>query len=268
MKVVYHESFCQCYADDAAAVEGRIESILAAIGNRFEFIRPDPASEEQILTVHTPEMIERAQRKGLYHIAALAAGGAITAARIGRTEPAFALIRPPGHHASRDIAWGYCYFNNMAIALTALKREGVIQTALVPDIDLHFGDGTVNILEDKPWATVVNPNNKGTRESYLDEISQILSKTEVDIIGVSAGFDLHKNDWGGLLLTEDYQEIGRLVRDASIRSGAGRFAVLEGGYNQEVLGQNVAAFLRGIVSGIGTEPPFGARIEPSPRNRS
>jgi len=121
MKVVYHESFCQCYADDATAVEGRIESILTAIGNRFEFVQAEPASEEQILRVHTPEMIERAKRKGLYPIAALAAGGAITAARIGRTETAIALIRPPGYHASRDIAWGYCYFNNMAIALTTLK---------------------------------------------------------------------------------------------------------------------------------------------------
>ena len=191
MKVVYQEAFCQCYADDAAAVEGRVESILTAIGNRFKFIQPEPASEEQILMVHTPEMIERAQRKGLFSIAALAAGGAIKAARIGLTEPAFALIRPPGHHASRDIAWGYCYFNNMAIALTALKKEGAVQTALVLDIDLHFGDGTVNILGEKPWATVVNPNKEGTRESYLDEVAQTLSNTEVDIIGVSAGFDLH-----------------------------------------------------------------------------
>lgn len=174
MKVVYHESFCQCYADDAAAVEGRVESILTAIGNRFEFVQPEPASEEQILTVHTPEMIERARRKGLYPIAALAAGGAITAARYGLSEPCFALIRPPGHHASRDIAWGYCYFNNMAIALTVLEKEGAIQSALVLDIDLHFGDGTVNIFGDQPWATVVNPNNKGTREIYLDEVVHCL----------------------------------------------------------------------------------------------
>jgi len=246
MKIVYHESFCQCYADDAAAVEGRIESILSAIGNRFEFVQPEPASEEQILSVHTPEMIQRAKRKELYPIAALAAGGAITAASIGLNEPSFALIRPPGHHASRDFAWGYCYFNNMAIALTALKKEGAIQTALVLDIDLHFVDGTANILGEKPWATVVNPNKEGTRESYLDEVAQTLSNTEVGIIGVWADFDLHENDWGGLLLTEDYHGIGRLVREASIRSRAGLFAVLEGGYNQEVLGHNVSAFLDGI----------------------
>ena len=82
---------------------------------------PLPASKEDILRVHTDEHVKSVEREGVYEIAALAAGGAIKAAQIGLTEPCFAVIRPPGHHASADSAWGFCYFNNMAIALEKLK---------------------------------------------------------------------------------------------------------------------------------------------------
>ncbi len=90
--------------------------------------------------------MERVRREGVYDIAALAAGGAIQTAAIGLTEPCFGLIRPPGHHASAASSWGFCYFNNMAVALEKLYREKKIGTAFILDFDLHFGDGTVNIL--------------------------------------------------------------------------------------------------------------------------
>jgi acetoin utilization deacetylase AcuC-like enzyme len=67
-----------------------------------------------------------------------------------------------------------------------------------------------------------------------------------DIIGVSAGFDSHKEDWGGVLSTEHYREIGKMVKKASKKHEAGCFAVMEGGYNHEVLGQNVMAFIHGM----------------------
>jgi acetoin utilization deacetylase AcuC-like enzyme len=69
---------------------------------------------------------------------------------------------------------------------------------------------------------------------------------DADIIGISAGFDHHEADWGGLLTTSDYREIGRLVREKSRKGGGGCFAILEGGYNQRVLGQNVMALLEGL----------------------
>ena len=72
---------------------------------------------------------------------------------------------------------------------------------------------------------------------------------KVDIIGVSAGFDNHAEDWGGLLSTSDYTEIGRIVREASKSNGGGCFAILEGGYNHSVLGQNVMAFIEGMTEG-------------------
>jgi len=69
---------------------------------------------------------------------------------------------------------------------------------------------------------------------------------EADIVGISAGFDNHEDDWGGTLKTEDYREIGSLVRKAAMRRNAGCFAILEGGYNHQVLGKNVLALMEGL----------------------
>src|SRR4030042_1033954 len=79
---------------------------------------------------------------------AAAAGGAIKAAQIAMEgEVSFGLIRPPGHHASPDGCWGFCFFNNIAVALARLQSEDLIENALILDFDLHFGDGTNNIFE-------------------------------------------------------------------------------------------------------------------------
>jgi acetoin utilization deacetylase AcuC-like enzyme len=67
--------------------------------------------------------IQKAENQGLYKIASLAPGGALRAAQMGLSEPCFALIRPPGHHASAASSWGFCYFNNMAVALETLRRQ-------------------------------------------------------------------------------------------------------------------------------------------------
>lgn len=247
MKVFYHTDFNASYTYDPAAASGRIEGVVRAIKKLATFIDAEPAPEEAIAAVHMPQHIEQVRREGLYDIAALAAGGAIQAARTGLTEPCFALIRPPGHHASSGSAWGFCFFNNMAIALETLKREGLIKTAQVLDFDLHFGDGTVNILDDKGYVSILNPAGS-SRNAYLHEVEGFLSRGSVDIIGISAGFDHHKEDWGGLLETEDYREMGRMVREAARRNGGGCFAILEGGYNHLVLGQNVLALMEGLNS--------------------
>ncbi|MBA4393429.1 MAG: acetylpolyamine aminohydrolase [Desulfobacca sp.] len=245
MKVVYHPDFIQVYTSDPAAEAGRMEAIWTVVQDQVERIEASPATREQIDLAHSPEHIAQVTRRGLYDIASLAAGGAIQAARIGLREPAFALIRPPGHHASADHSWGFCYFNNMAIALLTLHNEGLISQTLVLDIDLHFGDGTVNILGNEEWARIYNPAAR-SREAFLTAVEEILSDIQVDLIGISAGFDYHREDWGGLLTTEDYATIGSMTRKASLACGAGCFAVLEGGYNHQVLGQNVAALLEGM----------------------
>ena len=247
MKVVFHDDFYQVYTTDPAAQAGRMEAIVEVIGSDVEFITPEPASEAQIAAAHTASHVDYVQNYDPYSIAALAAGGAIQTARIGLQEPAFGLIRPPGHHASSYSSWGFCYFNNMAIALLALREEGLIKTALVLDIDLHLGDGTVNILGRREWVKIHNPSQR-SREAYIQQVGQILSGVQVDMIGISAGFDNHEADWGGLLATEDYSSIGTLVRQAARACGGGCFAILEGGYNHKVLGHNVAALIDGLSS--------------------
>ncbi|MCU0572887.1 MAG: histone deacetylase family protein [Syntrophobacteraceae bacterium] len=245
MKVVTHSDFLQVYTNDPAAAPGRIEPILEAIRDAAEFEEPLPAAWDDIEAVHTQRHMQRVEREGVYGISALAAGAAMLAAEIGLSEPCFSVARPPGHHASADSSWGFCYFNNMAVALEHLRREGRIQTAYVLDFDLHYGDGTVSILREKGYVAIHNPESDN-REVYLGEIEKHLQSAQVDVIGVSAGFDNHVLDWGGLLLTEDYRIIGQLVRRAANRMRAGCFGLLEGGYNHGVLGQNVLAFLNGL----------------------
>jgi len=133
----------------------------------------------------------------------------------------------------------------MAIALERLKREKAINRAFVLDIDLHFGDGTVNIFRKKDYVTIFNVSSHN-RETYLKAVEQGLKEQQSDIIGISAGFDNHKDDWGGLLETQDYTTIGEMVRETCETKRCGCFAILEGGYNHQVLGHNVAALLQGM----------------------
>ncbi len=245
MKVVFHEDFYQVYTSDPAAASRRIEAIAETIAPHVEFVPAEPAARQQIAAVHTDKHIQHVENQGLYQIAALAAGGAIQAAFIGMSEPCLGLIRPPGHHASAMSAWGFCYFNNMAVALETLWEQKKIKSACVLDIDLHYGDGTVNILGNRDWVTVINVEGKN-RSCYLQEVEEVMKNCQADIIGISAGFDNHAEDWGGLLFTEDYEEIGYQVRSAAVRNSGGCFAILEGGYNHEVLGDNVLALVKGM----------------------
>jgi acetoin utilization deacetylase AcuC-like enzyme len=245
MKVIFHETFYDVYTSDPASAEGRMEAIVDVIGSSVDLVTAEPAAESQIALAHSEAHVRDVKESDLYPIAALAAGGAIQAARIGLHEPAFALIRPPGHHASRGSSWGFCYFNNIAVALLTMRKESFIKTALVLDIDLHFGDGTVNILEKENWVRVHNPQAR-SRGQYIQEVAHLLSGVKADLIGISAGFDSHEEDWGKFLATEDYLSIGTIVRKASQKCGGGCFAVLEGGYNHDVLGQNVEALLEGL----------------------
>jgi acetoin utilization deacetylase AcuC-like enzyme len=245
MKVIFHEDFYQVYTSDPAAEKGRMEAIVQTIQSQVEFVTAVPATPIQISAVHTQRHIERVHRIGPYSMAALAAGGAVQAATLGLAEPSFGLIRPPGHHASADSAWGFCYFNNMAIAIESLKQSQQIREAYVLDIDLHYGDGNVNILSEKDYVTVCNIESFD-RGDYIERVTREMENCHADLIGISAGFDNHIEDWGGLLATEDYQTIGQRVKSAAERNGGGCFAILEGGYNHDVLGQNVMALIDGM----------------------
>lgn len=245
--VIYHPRFLEDYPTVQVECPDRIKVIYSELGRDYEIINPAPAQTADILKVHTQSLLDSVRREGddVFEVALLAAGGAIKAAEeavAGR--PAFGLIRPPGHHASPDHYWGFCFFNNMAVSLAALLDRGAVNTALVLDFDLHFGDGTDNYFEGEDRVTVFNPGVVGARQDYMAEVHKTLAEIDsIDIIGVSAGFDIGEFDWGGLLTTSDFGEIGRLVRSTAERLCNGRrFALLEGGYYLPELGKNAAEF--------------------------
>jgi len=246
VKVIFHNDFYQVYTHDPAAESGRLESIIKEISSIVTLIDAKPATETDIAAVHTPKHINYIKKQGLYDISALASGAAIQAATIALTEPSFALIRPPGHHASANSSWGFCFFNHMAIAIEKLKSQNKIKTAFILDFDLHYGDGNINILNSKEYVTILNPESHD-RKNYLSDIQTTLSNCNADIIGVSAGFDNHIEDWGGLLTTQDYYLIGKMVRETANKNNSGCFGLLEGGYNHKVLGLNVKAFIMGLM---------------------
>jgi acetoin utilization deacetylase AcuC-like enzyme len=245
MKVYFHPDFYSVYTSDPAAAAGRMEAMVNTIASHVDILSFSPATEKELEAAHSRDHIANVKSRGLYDIAALAAGGAIRAAETGMSEPSFALIRPPGHHASADSCWGFCYFNNMAVSLYRLKSAGQITTAFVLDFDLHYGDGNVNILGSEPWVEILNPESYG-RQSYLEEVKEALDSTAADVIAVSAGFDNHTQDWGGLLSTDDYRTMGKWVHKAALRNDGGCYGILEGGYNHEVLGRNLLAFIEGL----------------------
>jgi acetoin utilization deacetylase AcuC-like enzyme len=249
MKVIFHPRFYEVYTSDPAAAAGRMESIVKALEKDFEFVEPESASERDLERVHGRSHIQDVKRESLvYETGCLAAGGAILAAETAfEGQPAFGLIRPPGHHASPHSCWGFCYFNNIAIAIKKLISEEKIRSALILDFDLHFGDGTSNTFSGSPSVSYFHPEAT-RREEFLEEVQRSLQTIKpYDIIAISAGFDRHEEDWGGLLKTEDYFTIGKWAKEASVEHcQARRFGVLEGGYNHSVLGKNVKSFLQGL----------------------
>lgn len=255
MKIVFHERyFNSSYAMDPAAAPGRLKGIIELLSENtgYEFIKPEPAKEEDILRAHTERHYSYIKRDPLLlELSLLSAGGAILAADESfKGDPTFAVIRPPGHHASADSCWGFCYFNNISVSLIKLYFEGKINSAFVLDFDLHTGDGNINILtfrNDDFRVKILNPDSSG-RTGYMKEVQDYLEELDnIDIFVASAGFDQGIEDWGHLLYPEDYTELGELMKRYSEKLCDGRrFALLEGGYNHNVLPLNVNSFCQGF----------------------
>jgi acetoin utilization deacetylase AcuC-like enzyme len=203
--------------------------------------------------------------------AAIAATDAVLA---GELANAFCAIRPPGHHATRKQAGGFCFFNNVAIAAKyALARHGLSRVAVV-DFDVHHGNGTEDILagDDRvlmvsffqhpfyPYSGTENPApnmvnvpvpayTKGMEVRELVENYWVprLEEFKPELIFISAGFDAHReDDMGQMGLTEqDYSWITYRVREIAARHAQGRIvSCLEGGYDLSALSRSVEAHLR------------------------
>ncbi|GAB4328797.1 MAG: hypothetical protein Kow0069_36070 [Promethearchaeota archaeon] len=255
--VVFHADYLPGdYAPDPAAEPGRLDAIHAEIEKReaegrWVVVEPGLASEEDVLRAHARRHVSQIKRDDvLYRAAMLAAGGAIAAADLAWDgKPAFAAVRPPGHHASRDHCWGFCYFNNLGVALLHLQATKGASSAFLLDFDLHFGDGNVDVLGGRREIDVeiFNPDGR-SEDEYLEAVESELAKAgRVDVVAASAGFDQGIRDWGRLLGERAYERLGRLLRDyAEDRADGRRFAVLEGGYYAPDLGKHLAAFCDGF----------------------
>jgi acetoin utilization deacetylase AcuC-like enzyme len=203
--------------------------------------------------------------------AALDATDAVIA---GELENAFCAIRPPGHHACRDKAMGFCFFNNVAIAAKyALERHGLKRVAIV-DFDVHHGNGTEDIVAGderilmvsffqhpfypeggalKHDANLVNlpvpAYTKGMDIRELIELMWIprLEAHRPELIFISAGFDAHREDDLGQLglVEQDYVWMTQRIKDMAHKYAKGRIvSCLEGGYNLSALSRSVEAHLR------------------------
>jgi len=203
--------------------------------------------------------------------AALAATDAVIA---GELENAFCAVRPPGHHALRNQAMGFCFFNNVAVAAKyAVERHGLKRVAVV-DFDVHHGNGTEDILSgdervlmvsffqhpfyphsgtDNPAANMLNiPVAAYTKGMDVRELVDTywvprLEEFKPEMIFISAGFDAHReDDMGQMGLTEqDYAWITDRIRTIALRHAKGRIvSCLEGGYSLSALGRSVEAHLR------------------------
>ena len=255
MKIIFHERYFNSeYAGDPAASSGRLEGIMDILSKNkeYEIITPTPATEEDILRTHTKRHLQNIKNnKLLFELASLAAGGAILAAEEAYNgNHSFAVIRPPGHHASADSCWGFCFFNNISISLLKLYSEGKINSAFILDFDLHTGDGNINILtnrDDDFRVKILNPSSSG-HVNYIKEVESYMKDLQdIDIFVASAGFDQGIEDWGNLLYPEDYYELGILMKIYSKKLCKGRrYALLEGGYNHDVLPKNVESFCKGF----------------------
>ncbi len=256
MKIIFHEKYYNSdYDDDPASEPGRLESIMKIIEarkNDYDIVKPEPAGKDDILRAHSQHHYDQIKTNDLlFEISSLAAGGAIMAAEEAfNGNPSFAVIRPPGHHASGNACWGFCFFNNMSISLLKLFADKKISSAFVLDFDLHTGDGNINILEKRDdgfEVKILNPHAHN-RIDYIIEVREYLQNlSDVDIFAASAGFDQGINDWGGLLVGEDYVELGELMREYSEKLCEGRrYAIFEGGYYHPDLGKHVDAFCKGF----------------------
>lgn len=242
--VIYSEEFLTDYMTVDCECPERAWMIYSRIQSIARFIEPDPCNLPDLLLCHSKSLIESVKRdETVYKTACKSVGGAIKAAIMSLEQPTFALIRPPGHHAGRNFNGGFCFFNNMAIAIKKLLSLELVKNALVVDIDLHYGNGTEDILKKDERITFRNIDS-GTREDFLKDFSDALEDSKTfDVVGCSVGFDTYVRDWGGMLFTEDYRKLGNMLTTGNPRA----FAVLEGGYYLADLGANALAFLEGMM---------------------
>lgn len=284
----------------AARVQAIEDQLIASGLLPFLFHYEAPAaSREQLARVHSDDYIDsiyaRSPGNGLIYLdpdtamnphsleAALHAAGAnikaVDLVMTGAAENAFCNIRPPGHHAGRSSASGFCIFNNVAVAAAhALSHYG-LQRVAIADFDVHHGNGTDEIFNHDPrvmlcstfrhpyypYAGTTSANEhiinvplaagaSGAefRAAVSEQWLPALERFQPQLLLISAGFDAHReDDMGGLALREaDYAWVTEVLKELALRHANGRIvSTLEGGYALHALGRSATAHIK-VLSGL------------------
>ena len=269
-------------------------------------LKPHMADIDWILAVHSYNYIHRAEEacskgnnildtpdvgisKTSFDIAKLAVGGILYLADqviSGSIKNGFALIRPPGHHAEKDMAMGFCLFNNIAILAKYLQKQHGLDKILILDWDVHHGNGTQHTFEEDPSVLYVSlhqypfypgtgsanetgvgrgegltlncpmlagADDKDYKEAFLKRILPKVREFKPETVLISAGFDAHKEDplaniW---LSTECFRWMSERVMEIADEFSQGRIiSLLEGGYNLKVLPLCVATHLEVLLGSL------------------
>lgn len=284
MTIITDES---CTSYSRAGHPERPQRITATVGRlksqqelTLNWVAPTSVTVEQILRAHTPEMLARlavpedfdADTPFFENISSLArasVAAALDALKLARAgENVFSLMRPPGHHATREKAMGFCYLNNIAIAALEAAAAGTKKIAVF-DFDVHHGNGTEDILLNRPGIELFSvhqhpayphtgaenrgrncfnyPVGPGTpRLTYRAKLAHALDDLRSfrpDLVAVSAGFDAYLRDplAEGTLLAEDFHWLGQTLRALNVPL----FTLLEGGYSRD-LPELIFAYLKGV----------------------
>lgn len=305
--VVYDPIFLEHNTGSHPENADRLVSTMQAIResglhSKLEMIKPRPATVDEVATVHTRSYIERVRRiaeagggyldgdtydsPGSYQAAMMAAGGTYMAMEevlAGKADQAFALVRPPGHHAMASRGMGFCLFNNLAIATSLALSEHGIERVLIVDFDVHHGNGTQatfwrdsrvlylsvhqypfypgsggleEIGDDEGLGYTINlplpagTGDRGYRKVFSDVVVPAARRFQPQIIAVSAGYDLHWADpIGGMQVTiSGFAAMVEQLKSLAEELCQGRMVLaLEGGYDLRALALSVVATLQVLI---------------------
>ncbi len=291
--IFYHPSFSRrSYLTQGSRLQDFPDALSDLLKEpRYRMFESPAVSEDLILKVHTPELIQGVLEDPLCSTAWHSAGGVVLAAEkiaAGEIRNGFAFIGAGGHHSGRDFFGGYCCFNDVVMAIHVLREHHSIRRVAILDTDAHHGDGTRALLrndpevlhvcicsssyvsEDGTKVDVVAPgrswfssgtSNEDVNHRYVETVAQELvprvQSFEPELLFWYFGFDTHRGDYGDIGLTRPaYVRIGRLMRSLADKFCRGRLeVVLGGGSRSDIARDLIPPVIRVLAEDTDSEAP-------------